>query len=150
MCVCVCSLQAVGWSSCWFSVGSSFPGPAPVTVSATLHPAPSPAKPTTSCRSLMVFPLTVNASSYRTIRSIDYYGVISAPTLSLSGSTPTTSHTLSRPLSMASHCLRNWTWGTTGTCAPWPKTPFTGSVDSMRFTCTAVVSVHFQITFSKA
>lgn len=124
--VCVFSLQAVGWSSCWFSVGSSFPGPAPVTVYATLHPAPSPAKPITSCQSPKAFLLTVSASSYRTIRSIAYFGATSAPTRSLSGSTPITSHTLNRPPSTASRCSRSWIWETTATCAPWLKTPFTG------------------------
>lgn len=126
VCVCVCSLQAVGWSSCWFSVGSSFPGPALITVSATLHPARSPAKPTTSCLSPKAFLLTVSASSYRTIRSIAYFGATSVPTRSLSGSTPTTSLTLSPPPSTASRCSRSWIWETTAICAPWLKTPFTG------------------------
>ncbi len=148
--MCVCSLQAAGWSSCWFSVGSSYPGPAPVTVSATLHPAPSPAKPTTSWRSLKAFLLTVSASSYRTIRSIAYSAVTSALKPSLSGSTPITSHTLSPPPSTASRCWRSWIWETTATCAPWLKTPFTGWVGSMRFTCTVVGSVRFLTTSSKA
>ncbi len=147
--VSVCSLQAVDWSSCWFSVGSSFPGPAPVTVSATLHPAPSPAKPTTSCQSPKAFLLTASASSCRTIRSIAYFGATSAPTQSPSGSTPITSHTLSPPPSTASHCSRSWIWETTATCAPWLKTPFTVWVGSMRYTCTVVGSVHFLITSSK-
>lgn len=77
----VCSLQAVGWSSCWFSVGLSFPGPAPVTVSATLHPAQSPAKPTTSCQSPKASHLTASASFYKTIKSIVCFRVTLATTL---------------------------------------------------------------------
>ena len=146
----VCSLQAAGWSSCWFSAGSSCPGPAPVTVSATPRPAPSPAKPTTSCWSLKAFLLTASASSYRTIRSIAYSGATSAPTWSLSGSTPITSHTSSPPPSTASRCSRSWIWETTATCAPWLKTPFTGWVGSMPYTSTVVGSVPFLITSSKA
>lgn len=108
-CVCLCSMQAAGWSSCWFSVGSSFPGLVLVTVSATLHPAPSLAKPTTSCQFLKAFLLTVSASFYKTTRSIVYFGVTLVLRQSLSGSTPIISRTLSRPPSTASPCSRTWT-----------------------------------------
>lgn len=138
-CVFLCvPVQAADWSSCWSSVALSFPGPAPITVSATLHPAQSPAKPTTSCQSLKVSLLTVNASSCRTIRSIAYYRVTSAQTLSPSGFILTTSHTSSPPLFMALRCWRSWIWETTATCAPWLRTPFMDWIGSMRFTFTAV------------
>lgn len=122
--LCVKSLQALGWSSCWFSVGSSFPGPALVTASATPHRAPSPAKPTTSSPFQTGYLLTASASSYRTTRSIAYKGATSVPTLSSSGSTPTTSPTSNHQPSTASHYWRSWTWETTATCALWQRTPF--------------------------
>lgn len=148
--LCTCSLQAVDWRSCWFSVGSSFPGPAPVTVSATLHPALSLAKPTTSWRSPKAFLLTVNASFYKTTRSTVYFGATSAQRLSLSGSTPITSPTLSPPLSTDLRYLRTWIWVTIGTCAHWLKTPFMGWVGLIHCISTAAGWAHFLITSSKA
>lgn len=123
---CVPFLQAVGWSSCWFSVGSSCPGPAPITASATPHQVPSPVRHTTSLRSLKASLRTANVYFYKTTRSTVYYVATSARRRSSSGSTPTTSPTSSPPPSTVSLCSRTWTWETIATCARWLKTPFTG------------------------
>lgn len=142
-------LQAVGWSSYWYSVGWRFPGPAHVTAYATWPPALSAAKPTTSCQSRKAFLHTANASSFKTTRYIDCYGDTSALPRSLCGSTPTISHILNRPPSKGSTCWRSLTWETIATCVRCLQKPFTGWAGSMPSTYTAVASVQCPITSSR-
>ena len=113
----------VGWSYSWCCVAWISPCPAPDTASATLHLAPSPAKPTTSMPCPRASRLRASASSCRTTRSSGCSVATSHPPPPCCGFTPTTSPTYSRPPSTALIAWRSSTLGTTGTWTPSPQTP---------------------------
>lgn len=113
----------VGWSYSWCCVAWISLCPALATASATLHPAPCPARPTTSMTCPRASLPRANASSCRTTRSSGCFAVTSPPPPPCCGFTPITYPTYNRPPSMALTGWRSSTLGTTGTWRPSLQTP---------------------------
>lgn len=125
-----------GWSYCWCCVAWISLCLALVTASATPHLARSPARPTTSMLCLRASRPRASESSCKTTRSSGCSAATSRPPPPCCGFTPTTSPTYNPPPSTASTAWRRWTWGTTGTCRPWPRTPSRAWAGSTPCTCT--------------
>lgn len=113
----------VGWSYCWCCVAWISLCPALATASATLHLAPSPARPTTSMPCPRASLPRASASSCRTTRSSGCSAATSRPPPPCCGFTPTTSPTYNRQPSTALTAWRSSTLGTTGTWRLLLQTP---------------------------
>lgn len=105
----------VGWSYFWCCVAWISLCPALATASATLPPAPCPARPTTSMPCPRASPLRASVFSCRTTRSSGCFVATSLPPPPCCGFTPTISPTYNRPPSTALIAWRNSTLGTTST-----------------------------------
>lgn len=137
-CISLFSQVMVGWSYFWFCGAWISLSPALATASATPHPAPSPARPTTSMLCPRVSPLKVSGSSCKTTRSRGSSKATSRPLPPCCGFTLTTSHTYNHPHFTALTAWRSLTSGTTSTWRPLLQTPSWAWVGYMPYICTTV------------